>query len=300
MSLHAAEYGRSLATLPEMPEAPEISAGSASAQSRTLLVTFLGAVVRRMGDWMPVGAAVELMTAAGLDAPSVRTAVSRLKKRGWLVPETRDGIRGYVLSDEATAALAQGDAIIWHARQPARLQDGWCIVNFSIPESERRRRQQLRAHLSALGFGNIGTALWIAPARMREAADRALAELGLTDAAAVFVGEHVAGRDLRTLIYESWDLETINDRYRRFIDEHTPLLESSRNGALDPRAAFVTYLTLVDDWRKLPYRDPGLPRELLDESWNAPAATELFERLVALLEVRALTHAAACWNGTDG
>lgn len=30
-------------------------------------------------------------------------------------------------------------------------------------------------------------------------------------------------------------------------------------------------------------------------SWNAPAATELFEQLVTLLEVRELAHAAACW-----
>lgn len=268
----------------------------AAMRSRTLLVTFLGAVLQRMGGWMPVGAVVELMSEVGLDAPSVRTAISRLKKRGWLVPEVRSGVRGYVLSEAATLALAAGDEVIWHARQPAQLEDGWCVVNFSIPESQRRRRQQLRAHLSSIGFGNIGTALWIAPARMRRAAEQAIVELDLTDAAAVFIGQYVAGRDLRRLIYESWDLATINDRYHAFILEHTQLLERLRGGVPDPRSAFVTYLTVVDQWRKLPFRDPGLPSELLDESWHGPAATKLFEQLVGLLEAHALAHASRCYG----
>lgn len=270
-----------------------------SGQSRTLLVTFLGAVVRRMGGWMPVAAAVELMTQLGVDAPSVRTAVSRLKKRGWLVSEVRGGVRGYTLSAGALAALAAGDEVIWHARQPANLDDGWCMVSFSIPESERRRRQQLRAHLGALGFGNIGTALWIAPARMQTAAVQAITELGLTDSAAIFAGDYVAGRDLARLIRQSWDLNTINAGYQEFIDDHAPLLKQlSAHAALEPRAAFRAYLALIDSWRKLPFRDPGLPPELLGEHWNAPAATELFENLVALLEGRSLAHAAACWVGS--
>ena len=59
--------------------------------------------------------------------------------------------------------------------------------------------------------------------------------------------------------------------------------------------AFVTYLELVDQWRKLPFRDPGLPRELLPEDWGAPVAGALFEELVGQLESRALAHAARCW-----
>ena len=52
-----------------------------SRRSRTVLVTFLGSVVRRMGGWMPIAGTVDLMTQTGLDAPSVRTAVHRLKQQ---------------------------------------------------------------------------------------------------------------------------------------------------------------------------------------------------------------------------
>ena len=191
-----------------------------------MLVSFLGAVVRRMGNWMPIAGTIELMGQFGLDAPSVRTAVFRLKKRGWLASETRSGSRGYALTPVALKALAAGDEIIWHARQPADLADGWCIVSFSVPESARSKRDQLRTHLASLGFGNVGAAMWIAPARMRAAADQAIAELGLTSYCAIFVGDYVGGRDLPGLLRESWDLAEIDRRYiefaRRFEDEAPP------------------------------------------------------------------------------
>lgn len=264
--------------------------------SRTVVVSFLGAVVRRMGNWMPIGGTIDLMAPLGIDGPSVRTAVFRLKKRGWLESETRGGIRGYALTGEALAALAAGDEVIWHARQPAALEDGWCVVNFSVPESQRSKRQQLRAHLASLGFGNVGTAMWIAPARMQAAAERAIAELDLTRHSAVFVGDHVAGQDLAALLYESWDLTGIDERYRAFIDEFAPVAdELGGSGVVDPQRAFASYLTVVDRWRRLPFRDPGLPRELLADDWSGPDAAALFERLVATLEGRALAHAARLW-----
>jgi len=112
-------------------QAPPAAAGLQ--RSRTVLVSFLGSIVRPMGNWMPIAGTIELMGEFGLDAPSVRTAVFRLKKRGWLASETRSGSRGYALTLVALKALAAGDEIIWHARQSADLADGWCIVSFSVP-----------------------------------------------------------------------------------------------------------------------------------------------------------------------
>ena len=267
-------------------------------RSRTVVVSFLGAVVRPMGSWMPIGGTVDLVTQLGLDAPSVRTAVFRLTRRGWLESEVRDGIRGYGLTPTALDALNAGDEIVWHAKQPANLRDGWCIVSFSVPESARTRRHQLRSHLSSMGFGNVGAGVWIAPARMRDAAVRVIAELGLTERCAVFVGDYAGGQDLTQLLSESWDLEDIDARYREFIARHCGVRARLESGdGPDDRQAFVSYLGLIDEWRRLPYRDPGLPPEVLPADWAAPAAGELFERLVDLLGERALAYAAGYWPG---
>lgn len=273
-----------------------MDATTSSPRSRTTLVSFLGAVVRPMGFWMPIAGTVDLMTQFGLDAASVRTAVFRLKKRGWLVPETRGGARGYALTEKALAALAAGDEVIWHARTPASLDEGWCLVSFSIPESARGRRHQLRSHLSSLGFGNVSAALWIAPARMQGHARRVVEELSLTDHCAVFVGGYVGGPDLSALLHRSWDLDVIDDRYLDFIQRFRDRVDELGSGsAVEPRLAFKTYVEVVDQWRRLPFRDPGLPEELLPPGWSGGEAGALFERLVAQLQDRALAHAARHW-----
>jgi phenylacetic acid degradation operon negative regulatory protein len=279
------------------PERPEPSRTERRTHSRTVVVTFLGAIVRRLDSWMPIAAAIDLMSPLGLDGPSVRTAISRLKKRGWLEPEMRAGVRGYALTASALSALTAGDEVIWHMRQPAELTDGWCIVHFSVPESARRERHQLRAHLAAIGFGNVGTALWIAPSRMRPAGERAIAELGLTNYSAVFVGDHVSGQQLEKLVYQSWDLAEIDRSYCDFTAAYeglAALLAATPDG-LAPREAFVTYVEVVDRWRRLPFRDPGLPRELLADDWHGPAAAAVFEEIVLSLEPRALDYAAGLW-----
>lgn len=264
-------------------------------QSRTTMVTFLGAVVRPLGSWMPISGAVDLLSQFGLDAPSIRTAVHRLKQNRWLAPEVRDGFRGYALTPTALDTLAAGDQVIWHTRQPADLTDGWCIVHFGVPERLRTKRHQLRAHLTHLGFGNIGTAMWIAPARMREPAEHAVRDLGLTATAAIFVGDYHGTRDLTELLYDSWDLAAIDGSYRDFIDEHATRADHLEQNPPAGTAAFTTYLQVLDQWRKLPFRDPGLPGEVLAPGWSAPAAVALFERLVDVLGKPALEHAATRW-----
>ncbi|GGB31259.1 PaaX family transcriptional regulator [Flexivirga endophytica] len=269
-------------------------------RTRTLIVTFLGSVVRQQGGWLPIAGTIDLMGQLGVDAPSVRTAVFRLKQRGWLEAEARNGARGYTLTEHAVSVLAQGDEVIWHARRPADLADGWCIVNFSVPESDRSRRYKLRTHLSHLGFGNVGTAMWLAPARMRSAAEEAIADLGLDKYAAVFVGNYMGTQDLTALLYDSWDLAGIDQSYRDFTEHHRPMIARLESPtAIEPEEAFTTYLSIIDAWRRLPFRDPGLPHEVLAEGWSAPEAVAVFERLVELLEDRALAHAAQFWNSSS-
>jgi len=138
--------------------------------------------------------------------------------------------------------------------------------------------------------------MWIAPARLRPAAELAIAELGLDKYAAIFVGDYVGGQDLTALLYSSWDLAGIDQAYRDFIARYAHVAATlETQAAIGQQQAFVTYLGAVDHWRKLPFRDPGLPREVLAPDWSAPAAGELFKKLVAILEGRALAHAAGYW-----
>lgn len=257
--------------------------------SRTLLITLLGAFARRTDDWMPIRAIVALLDELGVDESGVRTSVSRLKQRQWLQPEKRSGRNGYRLTAEARDVLTADDRLIWQAREPADLDAGWCIASFSVPESRRDQRYRLRSHLVELGFGNVGPGVWIAPGRMLPEALELIDALDLSDHATVFVGRHEGGQDLRRMVRAAWDLDEIDRRYRAFLTKHQPDL-----GALvheretPPREAFVRYLRALDDWRELPLRDPGLPRELLPSDWAGDAVVRLLQRIVTRLDAPAL------------
>lgn len=262
----------------------------ASGGSHTLLVTLLGGFARRTDDWLPISGIVTLLGALDIDDSSVRTAVSRLKKRSWLEAERRNKRIGYSLTDEARSALEAGDRVIWHARQPARLEDGWCITSFSLPEAQRAKRHLLRSRLMSLGFGNVGSGTWIAPARMAPEANHLVTSLDLRENTAIFVGRHEGGQDIQQMVRESWDLEEIHERYREFVATHQQdfnALVATHGQAIDPRTAFVHYMQILDDWRVLPMRDPGLPRELLRADWAGDDAVHLLERVVDTLEAPA-------------
>lgn len=270
--------------------------------SRTLLVTLLGAFARRTEDWMPVKGIVTLLDALDVDESSVRTGVSRLKSRGWLVPEKRDDRNGYRLTEVAKASLASGDEVIWHARQPALMEDGWCIATFSVPEELRAKRHRLRGRLLALGFGNLGQGVWIAPARMTAEAIDLVDELELRDNTTVLVGQHVGGQELSRMVRESWDLDAIDEGYRTFIGRHHAALEGLERAHPDdvpPRDAFTLYMRALDDWRVLPMRDPGLPPELLPGDWSGRRAVQLIEQIVTRLEPAALAYVRGVVSGGD-
>jgi phenylacetic acid degradation operon negative regulatory protein len=55
---------------------------------------------------------------------------------------------------------------------------------------------------------------------------------------------------------------------------------------------------MLTEWRRLPYRDPGIPLSLLPPGWNGVDAGELFGALDAALGSPARDHAAAVIGAT--
>src|SRR3954467_8178637 len=88
-------------------------------------MTFFGAFLRRLGGWIAVADLIALMAELDLDAQSVRSSVSRLKRRGVIASERRDGAAGYRLTEHRGAILRARDARIFAApRRPGGCW--WC------------------------------------------------------------------------------------------------------------------------------------------------------------------------------
>ncbi len=257
---------------------------------RSMILTFYGAFVRRLDGWVAVADLIELMGEVGLDAQAVRSATSRLKRRGWLVPSRRGTVAGYALSDAARAALAVGDERIYKAQQPAELADGWALVVFSVPESERSKRHLLRSRLTWLGFGSDAPGVWIGPGRLMPAARTMLTDHGLERYVDLYEAAYTGFDDCRRLVERCWDLAELRRLYAAFLARWDPVLAALTGADPDERSAFTDYLAALDQWRGLPFLDPGLPSDLLPPGWEGHAASALFHTLVQRLEPAAFRH----------
>jgi phenylacetic acid degradation operon negative regulatory protein len=281
----------------EVRDARYAAAPAGPAPPRQLIVTLYGLHARERDGWLSVAAVVRLLADVGVDAQAVRSSVSRLKRRGLLQARKVDGAAGYSLSAAAAGILAEGDTRIFD-RPRATLADGWVLVVFSVPESEREKRHLLRVQLTRLGFGTVASGMWVAPAVLRDEAVAVLRRLELVAHADVFVAEHVAFGDLRAAVASWWDLDALEELHRAFLGRYSGLRERWANGAgADGRAAFADWLPLLTAWRRLPYADPGLPPDVLPDRWSGHEAAGLFAWARSELAGPAAAHARSVLDG---
>ncbi|MFH9013506.1 PaaX family transcriptional regulator C-terminal domain-containing protein [Streptomyces sp. NPDC017943] len=246
---------------------------------RSLIVTLYGAYGRFAPGPVPVAELIRLLAAVGVDAPSVRSSVSRLKRRGLLVPaRTAQGAAGYALSPDARQLLDDGDRRVYATAPPE--DEGWVLAVFSVPESERQKRHVLRSRLAGLGFGTAAPGVWIAPARLYEETRHTLERLRLDAYVDFFRGDHLGFAPTAEAVARWWDLAAIAKEHEAFLDRHERVLRDweERDGTPEEEA-YRDYLLALDSWRHLPYTDPGLPAALLPGDWPGVRSAEVFRGL---------------------
>jgi phenylacetic acid degradation operon negative regulatory protein len=255
-----------------------------AARPRDLIFSFFGIFRQHVGGWISIAHLVQVMARMDVDGPSVRSAVSRLKRRGLLEARTISGAAGYGLSEDAQRVLVEGDERIF-GRRPADASGGWVMVVFSVPEEERDKRHIIRSRLAGLGFGTATPGVWLAPAHHEGEVRRALTRLGLAEYVDLFIAQDVGFGDTRAKVAQWWDLPAIEDIYSDFSMAQGPVLRKwTRRRDLDDVEAFRDYLLLMDAWRRVVYLDPRLPNELLPARWAGLPAERIFMGLHARLE----------------
>lgn len=258
------------------------------------IVTVFGLYGRHSGGAIPVAVVVRLLQDLGAEPASVRSSISRLKKKGVLTSERIDGEAGYALAAELEEHFRVGDVRIF-SPHPARAEDPWLLAAFSVPETQRNQRHKIRSGFARMGFGTVGPGLCVAPSHLRAEAADYIERNGLGDFVDFFLSQHAGPADLRSKVALWWDLGTLESHYQEFLDDYAPVLkEWSERTERDEdvyREAFCTYVPMVTQWRRLPYLDPGLPIEALPENWKGETARELFRELHAVLGPLSARHA---------
>lgn len=245
--------------------------------ARSAVVDLYGDHLREHGWWGPVAGVVALAQASGVQAPATRTAVSRLVREGWLAAETREGVRGYAASRLAQDRLVSAHRRIY-AASPRPWSGEWHLVVVDHG-GDRRRRDQVAASLSYLGYGRLGPGAWVSPWPSPELAT-VLNGHGVHWTGATGPIDGRPADSPADLAARVWDLEALATAYQGFL---AVLPEPGGVDDLEPGAAYRLRARLVHEWRKFLFSDPGLPVDVLPAGWVGQEARSRFLGVAAEL-----------------
>ena len=245
------------------------------------MVDLLGDFHRAGGREMRLKALVGLGELLGIPGPTMRVTLARFRERGWfdVSKEGRESI--YSFSPSAHTALQDGGRRI-HRPAGAAWSGDWSTVIYTVPESDRQTREELRKRLVWLGFGPLAPATWIRPKPHLD--DVAHAAASLPSAKLTMLTSRTSGLAAdRELAARCWDLDTLATDYELFVRQLRLDLPRYEQVADAPESAFVERVRLVHRYRALSRHDPQFPVELQPAGWQGEEARELFERAHSLL-----------------
>jgi phenylacetic acid degradation operon negative regulatory protein len=245
-----------------------------SASARSLLLTVLGEFVHPRGTPVWTATLVAALAALGVEEKSARQAIARSAADGMLESEKSGRRVSWQITQPGTRLLAEGTRRIYGFMSETRPWDGsWLVLSVAIPETQRQLRHKLRTRLTWLGMGSPSPGIWILPDVNRVADVAAVIdELDLNPRAFAWTGQLASIGDPKVLIEDAWSLDDVEQRYEEF------LATFGKIRATTPLQAFQDQVRLVQAWRRFPFLDPALPRELLDHNWPGPRAAKLFHR----------------------
>lgn len=250
-------------------------------KARSLVFDLFGDYLRYRGGEVRLRHLVALMGCFDVAEPTVRVVVTRLRKEGWLESRREGRETVYALTPASWRLLDEGrERIFDRARGP---WDGqWHMVLYSVPESDRALREQLRKELAWFGFGALSTSVWMS-AHDRTAQVIAAFADEPTVRLDVFHSRSAGPAADRDIAVRAWDLEALDRDYDALLQTYRPKLAGYRAGAVTGRDALVERMVLVHDYRRFPFRDPDLPLELLPPQWRGRQAHDVFLEAHGLL-----------------
>ena len=253
---------------------------------RAIVFDLFGDYVRYEGAEIRLRALTALLDCFDVGESTVRVVMARLRKEGWFDSRREGRETLYALNDRSWRLLDEGRSRIFE-RSPGPWDRQWSMAIYSVPETDRALREELRKELTWLGFGPLAASTWICPR------DR------LTDVREHFADQTSIRLDLlqcqssglaqdREMAARCWDLDSLNADYQELLRRYRPRMSEYRHGRLSPRRALVERMQLMQDYRMFPFRDPDLPEEVVPAGWKGAEAHELFLEAHELLGEPAL------------
>ena len=254
----------------------------------SLIITIYGDAIVPRGGTVWLGSLMKLVEPMGISQRLVRTSVYRLVQESWLQTEKVGRCSYYSLTGPGLRRFEQAFQHVY-SLSTKEWSGSWCLVflNQLAPEL----RQKVREELKWLSFGSMAPGVMEHPRFTRNELLPLLQEWGALDDTIVMETvpmEQKSSRALRLQVRESWNLDELGGRYRRFLSQFRPVWRELQNeDNLTPKECLTLRVLLIHEYRKILLRDPLLPDELLPGDWEGRSAKQLCRTLYRQIYARA-------------
>ncbi|MEN2466291.1 phenylacetic acid degradation operon negative regulatory protein PaaX [Ornithinibacillus sp. JPR2-1] len=244
-----------------------------------MIFTLFGDYIRHYDNVIWIGSLIRLLEEFGHNEQSVRAAISRMSKQGWVQSEKIGNKSYYSLTDRGKARMEEASKRIYKTEHPS--WDGqWRLLVYTIPENKRHLRDELRKELVWSGFGLLSNSCWITPNPLEEQVNLLMEKYDIHEYVSFFNASYIGMNNEEDLVQKCWNLDDVNEKYQLFIQEYSQKYVIDKNkiekGELTDGSCFVKSALLVHQYRKFLFIDPNLPQELLPTRWLGDSAASLF------------------------
>ncbi|WP_313892257.1 phenylacetic acid degradation operon negative regulatory protein PaaX [Psychrobacillus sp.] len=254
--------------------------------TQSMIFTIYGDYIRHYGNKIWIGSLIRLLKEFGHNEQSVRVAVSRMMKQGWLDSEKKGNKSYYFLTTRGLVRMEEAAIRIFKV-MPNDWDGKWRMLMYTIPEEKRQVRDELRKELLWSGFGSFSNGCWISPNSLEKEVESLIEKYDIKNYVDFFIADYKGPQENRALVEKSWPLQELEGKYKEFISTYSNqfIVHQSlmNDGRMTDAECFVERTNLVHEYRKFLFTDPGLPKELLPEIWSGNHAALLFEQYYKLL-----------------
>lgn len=151
----------------------------------------------------------------------------------------------------------------------------WRIISYEIPEKKREIRDRLRREMQGWGLGPWHRSFWLTPHPVIETLKELVAQKEEEKYIQAFEGAPVYG-DRDILIEKVWNKSGLDRSYRELFKKWHEILSSGDEKSGKFKKVVSEYVTILR-------QDPGLPKELVGESWIGFEGWNIFREIKSIL-----------------
>ncbi|OGK52003.1 hypothetical protein A2970_00730 [Candidatus Roizmanbacteria bacterium RIFCSPLOWO2_01_FULL_44_13] len=151
----------------------------------------------------------------------------------------------------------------------------WRIISYEIPEKKREIRDRLRREMQGWGLGPWHRSFWLTPHPIIEILKELVSQKEEEKYIQAFEGVPVFG-DRDILIEKVWGKSNLDKTYRELFKKWHDILSGQEEKTDKFRKILSEYVTILR-------LDPGLPKELVGESWIGFEGWNIFKEIKSIL-----------------